>query len=380
MALLRIGAINILLFFLLITCVADAAQFVSSTGDLLKLLVKSSTGEVVVSSNATLYTLSAGLTVKQTTSYGGYFRMLAQSDIGHFMSCDSIQCNLTGPSTSISFPSNIAETGDTSSRFLRTDITVVSATIIPVSNQNLIYVHKSETLPSSRLSLNIGSLTLNNSTFTLTGVHDEASYAGLRSRSIVSTVRTDEYFYYVINHFQSEDEFNVRLVRICANDTGITVRVGFLVYNRFDSYYELKLQCGNNPTNVLASSATYYSGAGGPHIIVSFTEHTSTGIEHNNIICAFKESFISSKITEKFTQCSQGNGISGLSVTDQQQMCVAAVNGAVLNVSPYYLQLVFLAMYDVYDVSMIYIWLCKMYYVCTVLCTIMHILTCNLQD
>ena len=340
--------LNVLLFLLLLIYFTDAAQFVSSTGDLLKLLVKSSTGEVVVSSNATLYTLSAGLTVKQTTSYGGYFRMLAQSDIGHFMSCDSIQCNLTGPSTSISFLSNIAEATTTSNRFLRADTTVVSATIIPVSNQNLIYVHKSETLPNSRLSLNIGNITLINSTFTLAGEHDESLYAGLRSRSIVSTIRTDEYFYYVINHVQSEDEFNVRLVRICAEDTGITVRVGFLITDRFDSYYELKLQCGNNLTNVLASSATYYNGAGGPHIIVSFTEHTDSGVEHNNIICAFKESVISSMITEKFTQCSvDGDGRSGLSITEQQQNCIPAADGAVLNVSPYYLQLVFLAMYDV---------------------------------
>ena len=343
MALLRIGAIGVLLFLLLITCVADAAQFVSSTGDLLKLLVKSSTGEVVVSSNATLYTLSAGLTVKQTTSYGGYFRMLAQSDIGHFMSCDSIQCNLTGPSTSASFPSNIAEAGDASSRFLSVDTTVVSATIIPVSNQNLVYVHKSETLPNSRLSISIGSITLNNSAFTLTGVHDESLYAGVpfRSRSIVSTIRTDEYFYYVINHVESEDKVNVRLVRICANDTGITVRVAFLVTDTFDSYYELILQCGNSPTKVQASSATYYNGAGGPHIIVSFTEHTDSGVEHDNIVCAFKESVISSMITEKFTQCSQGNGKSGLAIEEEQD-CVVAANGAILHVSPCYLQLVFL--------------------------------------
>ena len=107
MALLRVGVIHTILCLMLITHISDGAEFVSSTGDLLKLLVRQSTGEVVVTSNSTLYTLSAGLAVQQSVSYGGRFRLLAQSDIGHFMWCDSVQCNLTGPSTSISFTTTV---------------------------------------------------------------------------------------------------------------------------------------------------------------------------------------------------------------------------------------------------------------------------------
>ena len=334
MALLRVGDIHTILCLLLIAHISDGAEFVSSTGDLLKLLVRQSTGEVVVTSNSTLYTLSAGLAVQQSVSYGGRFRLLAQSDIGHFMWCDSVQCNLTSPSTSISLTTTVNRNQSAPVNFLQYDTTVASATILPTSDQSLTYVHKCEIYSNSRMHLTIGGITTGNSTYTLTGQYSERDFAGFIRRTIVSTIRTDEYFYYVINHVQTQDEFNVRLVRICANDTGITFNQGIFVIQTFDSYYELKLQCGNNPTQ--ASSATYYNGTGGPHIIISFTEHDDdidSPTDHS-IACAYKETTISSLITDKFTECSGGAGLSGLSFSDQVQTdCVEVDEGVVLNVS-----------------------------------------------
>ena len=242
--------------------------------------------------------------------------MLAQSDVGHFMWCDSINCNLTGPTTSISFPSNIRDR--LLSSFLEADTTVVSATIIPQSNQNLIYVLKSEVRKNSRILINVGSITLNTSTFLLSGFHDEGLYTGFRRRDIASMIKTDEYFYYVINHAQTEGDLGVRLVRICVNDTGIIEQDIFRLVRSFNSYYELQLQCGNDNR---ATSATYYNGAGGSHIIVSFTGQT----------CAYRESVISSMITNKFIQCSQGVGMSNLAITERQRQCLRS-NG-VLSVS-----------------------------------------------
>ena len=315
------GATNtVLLCLLLMAHITSGAQFVSPNGNLLKLLVRSTTGEVVVSSNTTLYTLSAGLSLQQSVNYGGHFRMLAQSDVGHFMWCDSINCNLTGPTTSISFPSNIRENllSSFARTFLEADTTVVSATIIPQSNQNLIYVLKNEVRKNSRIVVNIGNITLNTSAFLLAGFHDEALYTGLMRRDIVSTIKTDEYFYFIINHVQSADDLSVRLVRICVNDTGITEQDAFRLVRTFNSYYELQLQCGNDNR---ATSATYYNGAGGSHVIVSFTGQT----------CAYRESVISSMITNKFIQCSQGVGMSNLAITERQRQCISS-NG-VLSVS-----------------------------------------------
>ena len=334
MALLRVRIVHTILCLLLITHISDGAEFVSSTGDLLKLLVRQSTGEVVVTSNSTLYTLSAGLAAQQSVSYGGRFRLLAQSDIGHFMWCDSVQCNLTGPSTSLSLTTTVDRNRITPSNFLQYDTTVASVTILPISDQSLIYVHKCEIYTNSRMHLTIGGITTGNSTYTLTGQYSERDFAGFIRRTIVSTIRTDEYFYYVINYVESQDDFNVRLVRICANDTGITVSEGPFVIQTFDSYYELKLQCGNNPTQ--ASSATYYNGTGGPHIIISFTEHDDDidSPTNHNIACAYKETIISSLITEKFTECSGGEGMAGLSFSDQTQgVCVQATEDVVPNVS-----------------------------------------------
>ena len=337
MAPLRAGAIHTILCLLLITRISDGAEFVSSTGDLLKLLVRQSTGEVVVTSNSTLYTLSAGLAIQQSVSYGGRFRLLAQSDIGHFMWCDSVQCNLTGPSTSISFTTTVNRNRISSSNFLQYDTTVASATILPSSDQSLLYVHKCEIYSNSRMHLVIGGITTSNSTYTLTGQYNERDFAGFIRRTIVSTIRTDEYFYYVINYVESQDDFSVRIVRICANDTGISEKVEFFVIQTFDSYYELKLHCGNNPTQ--ASSATYYNGTGGPYIIISFTEHDDDidSPTNHNIICAYKEATISSLITERFTECSGGEGMAGLSFSDQTQgVCVQATEDVVPNVSLFY--------------------------------------------
>ena len=332
---MALGAIHTILCLLLITYISDGAEFVSSPGDLLKLLVRQSTGEVVVTSNSTLYTLSAGLAVQQSVIYGGHFRLLAQSNIGHFMWCDSVQCNLTGPSTSLSLTTTVDRNRITSSNFLQYDTTVASATILPSSDQSLTYVHKCEVHTNSRMHLTIGGIATDSSTYTLTGVHSERDFASIIRRTIVSTIRTDEYFYYVVNHVHSRDDFSVRLIRICANDTGITEKVGgFFVIQTFDSYYELKLQCGNNPTQ--ASSATYYNGTGGPHIIISFTEHDDdidSPTDHS-IACAYKETIISSLITDKFTECSGGEGMAGLSFSDHIQTdCVSATEGVIPNVS-----------------------------------------------
>ena len=337
MAPLRAGVIHTILCLLLVTHISDGEEFVSSNGDLLKLLVRQSTGEVVVSSNTTLHTLSAGLAVQRSVSYGGRFRLLAQSDVGHLMWCDSVQCNLTGPTTSISFTTTANRNQNAAINFLQPDTTVASATILPTSDQSLTYVHKCEIYPNSRMHLTIGRITTGNSSYTLTGEHSERDFAGFSNflrRVIVSTIRTDEYFYYVINYVQSQDDFNVRLVRICANDTGITAHVGPFLIETFDSYYELNLWCGNNPTQ--ASSATYYNGAGGPYIIVSFTEHdedADSPTDHN-IVCAYKESTISSLITNKFTECSEGEGMAGLSFSDQVQThCAEAAEDVIPNVS-----------------------------------------------
>ena len=292
-------------------------QFVSSNGELLKLLVRSSTGEVVVSTNTTLYTLSDGLNLQQSFSYEGHFRMLAQSDVGHFMWCDSIRCNLTTPSdTLISFATNVREDllGDLqlfARTFLEADTVVMSATIIPQSDQNVVYVLKNEIGDNSRIFLNIGNITINNLSFLLAGLRDENLYNGFVRRNIMSTIRNDEYFYYIINQV-TEDESSVRLVRICVNDTGITEETAFGFVRAFNSYYDLELQCGDSTQ---ASSAAYYNGDGGPHIIVSFS----------GVTCAYKESVISSMITNKFTQCSQGVGLSGLSITKNQRPCIRSV-------------------------------------------------------
>ena len=314
MAPIRAIGATAILCLLLIAHTINAAQFVSPNGELLKLLVRSSTGEVVVSTNTTLYTLTDELNLQQSFSYEGHFRMLAQSDVGHFMWCDSIRCNLTTPiGTSISFPTNLRENllGDLQQfarTFLETDTIVMSATIIPQSDQNVVYVLKDEISDNSRIFLNIGNIVINNSSFLLAGLQDENLYTGFTTRHVVSTIRSDEYFYYIINQV-TRDGPSVRLVRICVNDTGITEITAFSLVRAFNSYYELELQCGDSNQT---SSAAYYSGDGGPHIIVSFS----------GVTCAYKESIISSMITNKFTQCSQGIGISGLTITENQERCI----------------------------------------------------------
>ena len=261
-------------------------------GDLLRVLVRTRPDGVITSSNTTLYRLSDQLTIQNTVSYDGHLTVLTATTSGYLFLCDSSTCNLTTPNGNTVTINN----------FLRSGIKVTSVSLLPQSDPNIVFVHSSEIiLNNNHRTFTIGNITI-----------DESSYSGRRDieessiiqRTVVSTITTHQYVYYIVNH-NEDDDVQVRLVRICANDTGVFVTETFTgTQHLINSYYELRLQCGTSGLSALSSA--YISDVNGAHIIVSFSD-----MEGHHVLCDYKENVISSLFTDKFTECSKGIGLAG---------------------------------------------------------------------
>jgi len=283
-----------LLYLLSLTLFAGAVEFSPGGGDLLRVLVRTRSGEVIISSNTTLYILSGQLSVQNTVSYDGHLTVFTATS-GYLFLCDSsLTCNLTTPNGNTVTINN----------FFTPGIKVTSVTLSPQSDPNIVYVHSSELILSDRRrTFTIGTININTTSYSDRRVINEQS---IIQRTVVSTIVTDQFVYYIINDHSRND---VRLVRICANDTGVTVATAFGSRHLIDSVYELRLQCGTITT---ALSSAYISDINGAHIIVSFID-----MERRHVLCDYKESVISSLFTEKFKNCSQGEGLAGRTVDEQ---------------------------------------------------------------
>jgi len=281
-----------LLCLLSLTLFASGAEFSPGGGDLLKVLVRTRSGNVITSSNTTLYILSDQLTtVQNTVSYDGHLTAFTATS-GYLFLCDSLTCNFTTPNGNTLTINN----------FLRPGITLTTVILSPQSDPNIVYVHSSGITSNSGREFTIGTLNISAASYSNRRIAEEQSIA---RRTVVSAIATDQFVYYIINDHSRN---NVRLVRICANDTGVTVSV-FIIgpQHLIDSIYELRLQC--DTIGLQALSAAYISDVNGGHIIVSFSD-----MKGRHVLCDYKENIISSLFTDIFTECSQGRGDRGRAV------------------------------------------------------------------
>ena len=264
-------------------------------GDLLRVLVRDRSGQVITSSNTTLYTLSEQLTILgDPVRYDGHLTVLTANS-GHLLVCDSsLTCNLTTNNGNTVTISNV----------LKSDRKVTSVSLSPQSDPNIIFVHSREIILSSNdRAFSIGTVNIANARYFARRDIPESS---VDVRTVVSTITTDQFVYYIINDDTHSD---VALVRVCANDTGVTVNTPFGTIDRVNSLYEVTLQCGG-AGELSALSSTYISDVNGGHIIVSFTDMTG-----RHVLCDYKEDIISSLFTNKFDECVvRGIGTSGRSV------------------------------------------------------------------
>lgn len=300
------SAMIILLYLGYLSLAVTGTEFSPGEGDLLRLAVRTGTGQVITSSNTTLYILSDQLTSPQDKfNYDGYLSVLTAATTGHLFWCDSsLTCNLTTPNG----------TTITIKNFLRSGVEVTSVTLLPQSDPDIVYVHSSEIIHGeNHRSFAIGTISISNATYL---DKRDISEASIIKRTIVSTLTTDQFVYYILNHHEGDD-FQVRIVRICTNDTGIAVSDPL---NRtrlaINSYYELRLQCDSS--GLLALSSVYINDITGGHIVVSFSD-----MGGHSVLCGYKEDFISSLFTAKYTKClSQGVGYAGRTVNQgSRTMC-----------------------------------------------------------
>ena len=295
-----------LLCLLSLTLIVSGAEFSpGGGGDLLRVLVRTRPDEVITSSNTTLYRLSDQLTIQNTVSYDGHLTVLTATTSGHLFLCDSsLTCNLTTPNGN-----NV-----TINNFLTSGLQVTSVSLLPQSDPNKVYVYSSEiNLRSNDRTFSIGTILIDSSIYSERRDIEETS---IIQRTVVSAITTDRYVYYILNHNdrtqEEEERIQVRLVRICANDTGVTVTGIFSgTQHLINSYYELRLQCDTSGLSALSSA--YISDVNGAHIIVSFSDMTG-----DHVLCDYKENVISSLFTDKFTECvSVGTGLAGRTVNQK---------------------------------------------------------------
>ena len=108
--------------------------------------------------------------------------------------------------------------------------------------------------------------------------------------------------YYVntmtIDDEESDDNIQIRVVRICNNDTSPPTSE-----NSFSSYFEMQLECGSSETAV-PTAATFVSS----DLTVVVTIATDT----DNFMCVYELAEINRIMYQKFNSCRYGMGSTGL--------------------------------------------------------------------
>ena len=172
-----------LLCILSLTVLVYGAEFSPpGRGDLLRMLVRDRSGQVITSSSTTLYTLSDQLTiVGDPVRYDGHLTVLTASS-GHLLVCDSsLTCNLTTNNGNTVTISNV----------LKSDRKVTSVSLSPQSDPNIIFVHSREIILSSNdRAFSIGTVNIANARYFARRDIPESS---VDVRTVVSTITTDQF-------------------------------------------------------------------------------------------------------------------------------------------------------------------------------------------
>ena len=287
----------------------DAAVSYSSNGETLRNVLLTHTGSLIVGSNATLRRLDPlDLRVLQTVTLpdGQVNRVLCDDDPGgtfssSFIACTRMFCELRdhGNITSVQqIRRNVLLDG--SSNALGLFVTGRYGDSVFTTAQ------RNEAQTSTIRRGNITEVVDGGQQFRIFARHDEAS--GTTPREFLSAFQHGGFSYYVNRLIPSaEDGLQLRVVRLCNNDTG---RDGTL----FRSYFEVQLACGGPATEPTA--ATYISDASGTatSIVVSATSSSQSDTSSNtdNHLCVYSLSEINTNMTIKYDQCVMGEGLVGL--------------------------------------------------------------------
>ena len=272
----------------------------SSSGETLRNVLLTHSGSLIVGSNATLRKLDPfSLHVLQTVElqHGQVNRLLSDSPGGtltdSFMSCTLTNCELRDEE-------NISQRLWQGQNVLLNGSLNALGLFVTGPDGDFVFTaaQPNEASPSTIHRGNIDGIDGGEQVFSLYARQVESSIGIMRQ--FLSVFRSGGFSYYV-NRFSKflSDHYQIRVVRICNNDTGRDPQL-------FRSYYEIQLKCGSDTE---PTAATYISDSSRPtSIIVSVASSSSS----ENQLCVYSLSEINRRLTIKYEDCRVGIGHSGL--------------------------------------------------------------------
>ena len=284
----------------------EAVSYTPNNGEILRNLLLTQSGSVIVGSTTSLRRLDLNLEVLQTVPLqGGQANRLLAGDPGgtydnSFMSCSGLRCELL----SINNITNRLWQGNTA--LLEGSLNALGLFVTGPDGYSVFTAALRNEVQTSRLLrgrlVGVG---------TGGGSFDRYARQGESSpfvlRKFLSVFKHEEYSYY-INQLRIEMEDQVRLVRLCNDDNYTT---GF-----FESYFEIHLECGGS--NRLPTAATFISvpsPLGTTSIVVTVSSPTE------NHACVYNLTEIHDLMTEKYESCRAGIGLTGLLRVDGRDEC-----------------------------------------------------------
>ena len=286
----------------------ESVAYTPNNGEILRNLLLTQSGSVIVGSTTSLRRLDLNLEVLQTVPLqGGQANRLLAGDPGgtyddSFMSCAGLRCELLSNDniTNQQWQGNTTLL-DGSFNALGLFVTGPDGySVFTAALRNEVQAFRLSRLLRGHL-VGVGT---GGGNFDRYARQDEASM--FITRKFLTVFQHEEYSYF-INQLRIEMEDQVRLVRLCNNDTAI---VGF-----FESYFEIHLECGES--NRLPTAATFISvpsPLGTTSIVVTVSSPTK------NHACVYNLTEIHNLMTAKYESCRVGDGLTGL-LRDGREQC-----------------------------------------------------------
>ena len=146
-------------------------------------------------------------------------------------------------------------------------------------------------------------------------------------REFLATFNTQGFIYFIvrigvlINGMQVDQ---LRVVRFCQEDSGSSVT------SQFVSHFELVAKCSGSLSSI-PTAATYIGTSsvfGADTFLVAFMAESNGGNARVQHLCAFDVNTINARMMQKFSDCLNGNGLSGFSRDREQMSCPAMLSTA----------------------------------------------------
>ena len=280
-------------FFAFSAVFAAITYFSAENGEILRNVLLTETGSLVLGSNTTLRRIAGSdLSVLQQVSLpqGQASRLLVGDPggtySGRILSCSGMSCSLLDVNDIASQTwqdSNVLVDGEANARGLFV-LGREGQSVLTVSLEN-------EIQPSLIIR---GSLTGVGSTpqdFDV--IIRQPDGTSLFNKEFLAVFENDGFSYFITKQGANNE---ARLARVCNNDTSAS-----FANEKFVSYFEIRLECGGSDTVPTAAAPSDQT------ITLSVT-----GGQSQNLVCVFDLSQIHQLMTQKYDNCRAGVGDAGL--------------------------------------------------------------------